>query len=148
MQTVLITGGTGMVGSALTKALVSRGYHVIILTRDPAKATQQPGVEYAAWNIPKGNIDREAVRASDYVIHLAGANVAEKRWSEQRKKEIRDSRVNSASLLLKALSDTPNKVRAVFSASAIGFYGPDPQIPNPLPFKETARPAGDFLGKV
>ena len=62
---------------------------------------------------------------SDYIIHLAGANVAEKRWTDKRKKEIVESRTKSGALLIKAMKEMPNKIKAVISASAIGWYGPD-----------------------
>jgi uncharacterized protein (TIGR01777 family) len=149
MMTVLITGGTGLVGKALTKALLEKGYHVIVLSRtldnSQKKAT---GLSHAQWNINEQTIDAAAVAKADYIIHLAGAGVADERWSKKRKKEIVDSRVKSGELLVKALKETDNKVKAVISASAIGWYGPDPVIPNPNPFKETDKPANDFLGQT
>ena len=144
MTTVLITGGTGMIGSALTKALTEKAYKVIILTR---KAKPSAGiVSYKEWDVAKGVIDRDSIAEADYVIHLAGANVADGRWTEKRKKEIVDSRVKSGELLVRSLKETPNKVKAVISASAIGWYGPDPQVPNPTPFVETDRMDDSFLG--
>ena len=144
MTTVLITGGTGMIGSALTKALTEKAYKVIILTR---KAKPSTGiVSYKEWDVAKGVIDRDSIAEADYIIHLAGANVADGRWTEKRKKEIVDSRVKSGELLVRSLKETPNKVKAVISASAIGWYGPDPQVPNPTPFVETDRMDDSFLG--
>jgi uncharacterized protein (TIGR01777 family) len=147
MATVLITGGTGLVGKALTKALLDRQHTVIILSRNADKDDAN-GIRYAKWDIEKNEIDRAAVAAADVIIHLAGAGVADKRWTEKRKREIRDSRVNSSALLVKALRDTPNKVEVVISASAIGWYGPDPTIPNPRGFSEEAPPYPDFLGNT
>ena len=146
METVLITGGTGLIGKALTKQLVCRGYTVIILTRNKKIAENNQHILYAEWNVASGTIDGDAVARADYIIHLAGANVAEKRWTEKRKKEIVDSRVQSGRLLVKALTEIPNHIQAVVSASAIGWYGPDPQIPNSTPFVETDPSATDFLG--
>ena len=144
MTTVLITGGTGMIGSALTKALTEKAYKVIILTR---KAKPSTGiVSYKEWDVAKGVIDRDSIAEADYIIHLAGANVADGRWTEKRKKEIVDSRVKSGELLVRSLKETPNKVKAVLSASAIGWYGPDPQVPNPAPFVETDKVDDSFLG--
>jgi uncharacterized protein (TIGR01777 family) len=91
-------------------------------------------------------IDATALKEADYVIHLAGAGVADKRWTEARKKEILESRTRSSALLLKCLQQNPNKVKAVISASAIGWYGADPEIPNPHPFTEEAPPDTAFLG--
>lgn len=147
MATVLITGGTGLIGKALTKALTAKGYEVIILTRKlPAKTKSRPGIAYALWDVEAQTIDEKAVAQADFIVHLAGANVAEGRWTETRKQEILDSRVDSGRLLVKALKDTPNKVQAVVSSSAIGWYGPDPQLPNPHPFVETDPADRSFLG--
>src|SRR5437867_2215095 len=106
MPTVLITGGTGLIGTALSKMLVSKGYEVIILTRSSSIklsnfSFQASSISCAQWNIEKGTVDRDAIEKADYIIHLAGANVGEKRWTAQRKKEIADSRVKSGELIVK-----------------------------------------------
>ncbi len=147
MKTILITGGTGMVGRALTKALLAQGHHVIIMSRKKQE-TNNPQLTMAAWNVEQQTIDADAISRADYIIHLAGAGVADKRWTAARKKEIADSRVRSGELLVKALGEIPNKVKAVVSASAIGWYGPDPSVPNPQPFTEEALPHTDFLGET
>lgn len=146
METVLITGGTGLIGRALTKELVDRGYAVVILTRGRTAADKHAQVQYARWDVEGQTIDKEAVGRADYIVHLAGANVAEGRWTDARKREIRESRTKSGALLVKALNQYPNRVKAVVSASAIGWYGPDPQVPNPHPFTESAPAHTDFLG--
>jgi uncharacterized protein (TIGR01777 family) len=148
METILITGGTGMIGTALTKALTGMGHHVVILTRNAKDKKATPALSYAAWDPEKQTIEEAAVKKAGHIIHLAGANVAGKRWSEKRKKEIIDSRVKSGELIVKALKNIPNQVKTVISSSAIGYYGPDPQIPNPHPFTEENKPANDFLGTV
>lgn len=135
-----------MVGSALTKKLLEKGHTIIVLTR---KARPQAGrILYKEWDVEKGTIDPTAIREADYIVHLAGANVAGGRWTEKRKKEIVDSRVKSGDVLVKALQQTPNNVRAVLSASAQGWYGEDPRIPNPRPFVETDPPDDGFLGRT
>lgn len=144
MATVVITGGTGLIGTALTKALAAKGYNVIILSRS-RKQSSEKNIFYAVWDLSKQTIDEDAIKNADYIVHLAGANVGEKRWTEKRKKEIVDSRVDSGNLLVKALKEIPNKVRAVISSSAMGYYGPDSKIPNPKPFIETDKPYNDFL---
>lgn len=148
MATVLITGGTGLIGQALTKALVLKGYQVCILTRSAAGKKAADNITYAQWDVATGTIDNGAVQQADYIVHLAGAGVAEQRWTEKRKQEIVASRVQSGALLLKALRENRNNVKAVVSASAIGWYGPDPQVPNPTPFTEEDKPADDFLGRT
>ena len=146
MKTVLITGGTGMIGSALIKELIKNDYDVIVLTRDASRYKSTARLLYAEWNIKDETINTKAIGKADYIIHLAGANVAEKRWSKKRRKEIVDSRVQSGKLLVKALKEIPNKVKVVVSASAIGWYGPDAQTPNPKSFIETDNAANGFLG--
>ena len=135
-----------MVGSALAKSLLSKGHSLIILTRRAKPTTKQ--IQYKEWDIKNGTIDRSAITEADYIVHLAGANVADGRWTENRKKEILDSRVKSGELLVKTMQRHPNKIKAVVSASAQGWYGADPQIPNPHPFTEDDRAANDFLGKT
>lgn len=147
MATILISGGTGLIGKTLTKELLEKGYQVIILTRDPGKVPENGGaLTYAGWKIKEQTIDRAAVEKADYIVHLAGASVAGGRWTDKRKKEIVDSRVESGRLLVRALQEIPNKVKAVICASAIGWYGTDPQVPNPKPFIETDRADDSFLG--
>ncbi len=146
MLTVLITGGTGMIGSALSLLLTEKGYNVIIVSRGKADRKQTGKIAYAAWNVKEQTIDASAIKQADFIVHLAGAGVAEKRWTAKRKNEIVESRVQSSALLVKALKENENKVRAVISASAIGWYGADPVVPNPKPFLETEPADNEFLG--
>ncbi len=148
MATILITGGTGLIGSALSKTLAAEGNKIIVLSREGSKHKPEENLRYADWNINEQKIERAAIEQADYIIHLAGANVADGRWTEKRKKEILDSRVKSGALLVKALREIPNHVQAVISASGIGYYGEDPKVPNPKPFEEDAPAAKDFLGNV
>jgi uncharacterized protein (TIGR01777 family) len=148
MSTILITGGTGMIGTALSRMLITKGHRVILLSRNVSRpaAVSDPSLSTAHWDPYKDSIDPEAIKAADFIIHLAGAGVADKRWTARRKKEIVESRTRSSALLVKALKEIPNKVQAVVSASGIGWYGPDPSIPNPRPFVETDPVDEDFLG--
>ena len=149
MQTILITGGTGLVGNALTRSLVEKGYKVIILTRDLAGKTALPGISYAVWDVKKQSIDLEAIRSADHIIHLAGAGVVEKKWTPAYQKEIVDSRVDSSALLVSALKDNPNKVSSIISASAIGWYGEDKEsTAGSDGFEETDPPDIGFLGET
>jgi uncharacterized protein (TIGR01777 family) len=170
MATIMITGGTGTVGKRLTEMLLSKGYSVIIVGRgehskgsstskpsNSSSAFNQTSLRYAQWNIDAQTIDESAIQQADYIIHLAGAGVADKRWSDARKKEIADSRINSCALIVKALSSIPNKVKGVISASAIGWYGPDNQLDDEgnastgldkRGFTEAANPYPDFLGNT
>jgi uncharacterized protein (TIGR01777 family) len=147
MATVLITGGTGLIGQALMKELITKGYEVIIITRNIIKEKRSiNNLSYAEWNIDKGTIDEKAIKESDYIVHLAGANVGQGRWTQKRKKEIIESRTKTAELIVKALKEIPNKVKAVIASSAIGWYGPDPIMPNSMPFVEADYPDNSFLG--
>lgn len=123
MATVLITGGTGLIGTAITSLLTAKGYQVIILSRHPKPGTAP--VTYAAWDPEAQTIDLAAIQQADFIINLAGAGVADKRWTKKRKQTIIDSRVKSGELLVKTLRENPNKVQAVINASGIGWYGDD-----------------------
>jgi uncharacterized protein (TIGR01777 family) len=142
MDTVLITGGTGLVGRALSRLLTEVGYRVIILSRRSGTATDNKLISYAQWDVARQTIDVEALQQADYIVHLAGANVADKRWTNARKKEIINSRTKSSELLYSALEKHPNKVRKVISASATGYYGEN----QGHPFIESDPPGTDFLG--
>jgi len=146
MPSVLITGGTGLVGTAVKTLLEAKGYEVVLLSRSKSSVKG-----HAHWDINAGTIDSNAIAEADYIIHLAGAGVADKRWSESRKQEILDSRTKSSALLVKALQENPNKVKAVISASAIGWYGPDQMNTHnnegtAQGFVETDPSYPDFLG--
>jgi len=157
MTTILITGGTGLIGKALSQLLIEKGYNIIILSRTAASPDKSParpgsaagpGVHTYGWDPDSGAIDPEAIRQADYIVHLAGAGVADRRWSTRRKKVIEESRTRSCALLVRSLKEIPNKVQAVISSSAIGWYGPDPVIPNPRPFEESDLADSAFLGET
>lgn len=148
MSTILITGGTGLIGSALTKMLIGKGHKVIILTR-AQKSSVGSNISYAVWNTKTQKINEEAVASADYIVHLSGAGVADKRWTSDRKKEIVESRQQGCALLVKALMQVPNKVKAVISASAIGWYGKDENLPpKKKAFTEDMRADKEFLGET
>jgi uncharacterized protein len=147
MATILITGGTGLVGTHLTNMLLEKGYDVIILTRT-AKTSDHKGLSYATWNVEQAIIDEKAIENADHIIHLAGAGVADKRWTTERKIEIAESRTKSAALIVKALQEIPNKVASVISASAIGWYGADTAESRRRGFKEDDKVDRRFLGET
>jgi uncharacterized protein len=147
MQTVLITGGTGLAGTALTGLLVQKGFKVIILSRSKKAADpENPAVSYALWDVAAQTIDAAALQQADFIVHLAGAGVMDKRWTAAYKKEIVDSRTRSSELIVNTLTNNPNKVKAVISASAIGIYGPDKEPV--IPFEEDAPADSSFLGET
>src|SRR4051812_39735980 len=115
MQTVMITGGTGFIGKALTSYLVEKGFSVIVLTRNLPPEHANPLINYALWNIDEKKIDIAALQKTDHIIHLAGAPVMEKRWTPNYMKEIQESRTKTSSLLVEAMQQNPNKVKTVIS---------------------------------
>jgi uncharacterized protein len=144
MQTVLITGGTGMVGKQLTRVLINQGYAVIVLTRNIPPQTGDKNISYALWNVQQQTIDVAAVQKADAIIHLAGAGVVAKKWTDSYKKEIVDSRTKSSELLINTLKNNTHKVKTFVSASAIGWYGED-KLP-PVAFTEKDIADKSFLG--
>lgn len=146
MQTILITGGTGMIGKTLLPFLVQKGYKLIVLTRTINDKKPIENIEYAQWDVEHQQIDVAAVQKADFIIHLAGAGVMDKRWNDAYKKVILDSRINSSKLLVKALTENRNEVKAIVSSSAIGWYGKD--FDSAQAFTEDDPAATDFLGET
>ena len=128
MPVVLITGGTGLIGKNLTRHLTNNGYEVIILSRSLDKTSENEKITFANWNIDEQQIDGDAIAKADYIIHLAGAGVMEKKWTKKYKKEIVESRTKSSELLIRALQENTNHVKAIISASAIGWYSLTPAL--------------------
>jgi uncharacterized protein (TIGR01777 family) len=153
MATILISGGTGLIGTSLTKLLLEKGHKVIILTRNLKRAidkqTADERLTYARWNAQEQSIDRDAVAKADYIVHLAGEGIVDKRWTDKRKKRIVQSRLQGSGLLVKALKEIPNNVIAVVCASAIGWYGLDkPGNKGSKGFVESDPSDPSFLGET
>lgn len=140
-KNVLISGGSGFIGSNLTALLVSKGYSVSILSRSVKQNKED--VFYYKWDVSNQTIDEKAVLKADYIIHLAGENIAEKRWTAKRKAEIIDSREKSTQLLYAVLKKHNKKLDAFISASAVGIYG---AVNGEEICSEDMTPANDFLG--
>ena len=142
MEKVLITGGSGLIGRRLSFLLKSRGYEVRILSR-----SNNPKNNYKTfvWNVSEQYINESAFEGLNHIIHLAGAGIADKRWSEKRKKEIIASRVTSTNLLYNTVKRLKTPLNSFISASATGYYG---AVTSETIFEEKDKPAKDFLGKV
>ena len=140
-KNVLISGGSGFVGKHLTNLLIEKGYTVSILSR--TKKSNSGSVFYYTWNVEKQIIDKEAVFNADYIIHLAGENIAGKRWSRERKEAIITSREESAKLIYGVVKKQVKKPEAFISASGVGIYG---AISGQAICTEDQKPANDFLG--
>jgi uncharacterized protein (TIGR01777 family) len=137
---VLVTGSTGMVGSALVSSLAAQGHHVTRLVR-----SSQPAAEATAfWDPDKDQIDAAALEDLDVAVHLAGENIAAGRWNAERKARIRDSRVRGTRLLSETLARLSRPPKALLSASAIGYYGSR----GDEVMREESSPGTDFLAEV
>jgi hypothetical protein len=134
---VLVTGASGLVGSALTRALRERGDTVVAVSRAPA--ADQDGLRWVNW---AGLAD--AVDGSNAVVHLAGANIADQRWTPARKTELRVSRIDSAQRLVDAVRVAANKPSVFVTASAVGYYGSR----GSETLSEDAPPGADFLAQL
>ncbi|WP_035360581.1 TIGR01777 family oxidoreductase [Dyadobacter alkalitolerans] len=139
---VLITGGTGLIGKRLTQLLLAKGYEVAYLSR---KKTNIPSVQVYEWDVDKGYIEENALENTDYLIHLAGAGVADERWTEERKKVIITSRTETIALIHKKLKEKNIRPTAFISASGSSYYGEDTgDVRN----TENTPPNNDFLSHV
>src|SRR5712691_6974636 len=138
---IVVSGSTGLIGSALTKALLQRDHAVVPMVR----RRLAPGEHAIAWDPERATIDRAGLEAADAVIHLAGENVFG-RWSPAKKQRIRDSRVRGTRLLCDALAGLQRRPTTLLAASAIGYYGDRGDEPGP----EESAPGGgeDFLAHV
>lgn len=116
---ILITGSSGMIGSALVPHLTGQGHHVIRMVR----RTTAPGGDTAEWDPAAGKLEPSALEGSDVLVHLSGENIGASRWTEERKKRILDSRVRSTQLLSETIGHVSAPPRVLICASAVGFYG-------------------------
>ena len=141
---VLISGGSGLIGKRLISLLQSNGYSVSNLSRRPSK---MDGVETLFWDPIKGELDQASVENFDACIHLAGAGVADKRWTSSYKKMILDSRVKSTNLLLSTFSSMAPELRpkSFIGASAVGIYG---YSTGEKYLEETDDYGSDFMAEV
>jgi uncharacterized protein len=139
---ILITGGTGMIGKRLTTHLIQNGYKVAHLSR---KKKRTSDVQTFLWNPYKKEIENGALKDVDAIIHLAGAGIADRRWTEKWKKEILASRTETTRFLKEMLSTEQNRVTTFISSSGISYYGlQDPG----RAFVESDVPGTDFMAEV
>lgn len=137
MKNILIAGGSGLVGSRLTEILTQKGYHVAWLGRSKKAGSQ---VQTFLWDTDFKTIDTAAFDFADVIINLAGAGVADKRWTPKYKEEIYSSRINATRFLVDCLISRPHHVETFINASATGIYGNNfnepatEETPSPLTF--------------
>ncbi|MFT5479910.1 MAG: hypothetical protein ACI9UJ_000266 [bacterium] len=142
MKTILVTGASGLIGLHLCKKLQDSGYDVRVLGRN--KRGRIPYKQFV-WDIYAGQIEDGALSDVHAIIHLAGANISEGRWTDNRRQEIVSSRVDSTKLLFEALKRSEGQISTFITSSAIGYYGA--QTVDTI-FKESDEPATDFIGQV
>lgn len=141
---VLITGGTGMIGKALSALLVDKGFQVTVFSRTVSKQKLK-NIQYIAWLPEKEIINRETVINSDIIIHLAGASIAAKRWSKKRKDRLLKSRTKGIHLIAKILKNNKNHCKHFISAGGVGYYG---FKTSDALLAENTTPGDDFIGKL
>lgn len=142
MATVLITGGSGLIGRALTKVLLARGDQVRWLSR---QAGMVDGVLAYRWDVARGVLDADALQGADRIVHLAGSGIADKRWSPARIAELIASRAESSRLLLRAAREAGHHPQCFVSASGAGYYG---AVTREAPFNEDDPPASDTIARI
>lgn len=139
---VLIAGGSGLIGSALTNSLLVDGVEVVILTR--GKGESDSGTRSVRWDgVTSAGWARE-VEAADAIVNLAGAGIADARWSDERKREIVESRVNAGKALVEAIQSAAKRPSVLVQASAVGFYG----VHGDEPVTEQTPAGSDFLAQT
>jgi len=134
---IIISGASGLVGSALTNAFRAEGHSLLHLAR-PGRRLSTHEIR---WDPPSAQVDVPALEAADAVVHLSGAKISEGRWTPERKRVLRSSRIDSTRLLVDSLAQLRQKPHVFVSASAVGYYGNrGDQI-----LTESSEPGGDFL---
>lgn len=145
MKTVLVTGGSGFIGRGLVKELLARGDRVTVLTRDVGRTQAAlPGARVVSWSPYSPGPWFEEVDGVDGVIHLAGESIT-KRWTEDARREIVNSRIDTTRLMGEAIGKARRKPGAFLCASAVGYYGPQP---GEKVLDEDASPGQGFLADV
>jgi uncharacterized protein (TIGR01777 family) len=141
----LIAGGTGLIGRALTASFVADGHQVVILSRTPDRVTALPaGVHVERWDAHTAEGWAHLAEGTDAIVNLAGESIGAGRWTAERKKRIRESRLNAGRAVVQAVELAAQKPRVIVQSSGVGYYGPqgDQEI------AEDAPPGDDFLGRL
>jgi len=143
---IIITGGTGLIGNALCKALLNAGHLVTILSRHPDRGHEIPsGARIEGWDGATPQGWGHLVNDADAIVNLAGAGIADAPWTDKRKHLIRESRIHAGLAVQKAIEEAKSKPKVLLQASAVGYYG---QMHGDEIITEAAPPGHDFLAKV
>ena len=144
---VIITGGTGLIGSALVRSLIKDGHQAVVLTRNPKKKVDGlPGVRLVKWDGKSGDGWYEEVESADVVVNMAGESIAPQagRWNTERKRRIKQSRIDASRAVVDAIRRATNKPEVLIQGSAVGFYG----VHDDERITEDAPAGNDFLAEV
>lgn len=143
-RTILIAGGSGLIGTALVKALLERGDHVIVLSRSESRSMDlHPNLSESRWDPASGVLNQAVVDRAHVVVNLSGASIGAKRWNAQYKRTILESRTSSTALLAQAIKDSPTPPQVLLQGSASGYYGESSSVAD-----ETSPLGTTFLAKV
>lgn len=143
MATVLITGGTGLIGTALTQALLQAGHRVHLLSR--SSAPERDGLLTFRWSPASGEVDPQAWNGVEHVVHLAGAGIADKRWAQARVDELIASRAETARLLRRSAEQAGARISTLVSAAGINYYG---AFTSDRILTEQDPPGTDTIGRI
>ena len=142
---VIVSGGSGLIGRALVESLAADGHQATVLSRSPERLRELPeGVTAAGWDARSAEALTPLIAGADAVVHLAGAGIADGRWSDERKRRIRDSRVHSSAAMAAAIKAAEPRPSVFLQGSAVGFYGPR----GDETLTEDSAPGDDFLARV
>jgi len=142
---IVITGGSGLIGRAVARDLGSAGYEVVLLTRDTSKAGPlPPNTRAVRWDGKSPEGWGKLLDEETGILHLAGDPIAEGRWTEEKKRRIRDSRVQTGQAVLEAVRQAKSRPKLLLQGSAVGYYGDGgDQV-----LTESSPPGDDFLARV
>jgi len=143
---IAVTGATGFVGRALVQQLIAEKEQVLVLTRNPDKAKRiwPSGVEIVGYSMTTGGEWQRQISGCNGVVNLAGAPIAEERWTAERKQILRDSRILGTEKIVEAIAAADPKPQVLVNTSAIGYYGTS----ETAEFDETSPAGDDFLAQL
>lgn len=144
MSNIIITGGTGLIGKKLCEILLSKGHTITVLSRKSVSVNSEK-IKYSKWDPEKGIVDKNVISEADYIVHLAGENIGNGRWTSEKRKRIIKSRIDPLRLIEEVIANAEKKPECLISSSASGFYG---ATTSDGIFVEDDLPGNDFLGNV
>lgn len=148
MKTILITGGTGLIGQKLIADLLNKNYTIHILSQQKNKSSSNTAITYFYWNVLQKEINIHAFKNVDFIIHLAGENIGKKYWTKKQIQLIQNSRVLSTQLLINTIKKHDFSIKKIVCTTAIGWYGADNFNSLQVGFNESNPAATDILGNI